>query len=325
MYEHKREKWIDVVRGFLIILVVLGHSISGPYYDLNSGIDYIYLFHMPAFFILSGYLYKDRDESIFKLLFKRAKRLLIPYISYLILINIPIIINNYIDTKDIANLYRNIIFTLLGGQFLNQYSGVLWFLTCLFFTEAFFIISNRLFKNDYLRIISVVFLYTLAHIEAWFFSGGKLPLALDISLITITYFAIGFYFKKLLINRKVAIISFIISIVTLFLIKIGYINFGLELWGHHYTNYILDLIIPASISLMIFNLCSYLEKSKILEELGKNTITIMCLHISLNRLIMSIFGNYGSTLFTLIGVFIPFILSKFIFRKNRILNSLFIG
>ena len=307
MYEHKREKWIDVVRGFLIILVVLGHSISGPYYDLNSGIDYIYLFHMPAFFILSGYLYKDRDESIFKLLFKRAKRLLIPYISYLILINIPIIINNYIDTKDIANLYRNIIFTLLGGQFLNQYSGVLWFLTCLFFTEAFFIISNRLFKNDYLRIISVVFLYTLAHIEAWFFSGGKLPLALDISLITITYVAIGFYFKKL------------------FLIKIGYINFGLELWGHHYTNYILDLIIPASISLMIFNLCSYLEKSKILEELGKNTITIMCLHISLNRLIMSIVGNYGSTLFTLIGGFIPFILSKFIFRKNKILNSLFIG
>lgn len=49
----KRENWIDWSKTILIWLMVLGHA------GLN-GIprDFVYAFHMPAFFIISGYLYK---------------------------------------------------------------------------------------------------------------------------------------------------------------------------------------------------------------------------------------------------------------------------
>ena len=325
MEELEREKWIDVSKGILIILVVIGHSIPGPYSDLNNIIDYIYLFNMPAFFIISGYLYKDKDEPIGKLILRKIKRLLIPYISYLLIINVPIIITSYIKTKDVNNLINNIKHMFLGGQYLNQYSGVLWFLTCLFFTEIFFIISSKFYKKTCIRIICIILFYTLAHIEAWFFRGERLPLALDISLITIMYFSIGFYLRKMLVQRKMFFIAIFISLTSLMLIKNGNITYGLELWGHSYTNYILDFIIPTSMSIVVFNISKHLENNKLLQELGKNSIVIMCLHISINGILSKVFNDYGVILFTIIGIIIPYNLSKYIFNKNKLLKKLFIG
>lgn len=43
-----RELWIDCARGIAILLVIVGHTISG----VLSGA--IYSFHMPLFFIFSG-------------------------------------------------------------------------------------------------------------------------------------------------------------------------------------------------------------------------------------------------------------------------------
>lgn len=49
----KRENWIDWSKALLIWLMVLGHAgLSGMPREL------VYAFHMPAFFIISGYLYK---------------------------------------------------------------------------------------------------------------------------------------------------------------------------------------------------------------------------------------------------------------------------
>ena len=52
----KREKWLDVVKGLAIILVVLGHCLN--HFDneiLHRMCEIIYLFHMPLFVLLSGY------------------------------------------------------------------------------------------------------------------------------------------------------------------------------------------------------------------------------------------------------------------------------
>lgn len=46
-----RVEWVDVAKGIGIILVVLGHNQSPDYI-----IKFIYSFHMPLFFFLSGYL-----------------------------------------------------------------------------------------------------------------------------------------------------------------------------------------------------------------------------------------------------------------------------
>lgn len=74
-----RNKKIDIFRGILIILVVIGHIGQGIIHDI------IFLFHMPLFFIISGFLL-DR-EHLMKIGYVRSKvkKMLIPYVIYLLI------------------------------------------------------------------------------------------------------------------------------------------------------------------------------------------------------------------------------------------------
>ena len=75
--EHKecnnRQLWVDICRGIGIILVVIGHC-HPPFEKL------IYGFHMPLFFILTGYLCKKRNSvDIWNSIRKDIKRYIVPY------------------------------------------------------------------------------------------------------------------------------------------------------------------------------------------------------------------------------------------------------
>lgn len=55
----KRINWVDALKGFGIILVAIGHS-GCPQLLLH----WIYIFHMPLFFMLSGLMFKDSEKSM---------------------------------------------------------------------------------------------------------------------------------------------------------------------------------------------------------------------------------------------------------------------
>ena len=59
----KRIKFLDVSKGLLIILMVIGHSGS----PVTS---YIYLFHMSAFVFISGYTFNQKYPLKGGLIFK---------------------------------------------------------------------------------------------------------------------------------------------------------------------------------------------------------------------------------------------------------------
>lgn len=61
----ERIAWVDTMKAFLIISVVIGHSTSPL-------VTYIYLFHMPAFFMLAGYTYRGDKMKIGAFLKKDA-------------------------------------------------------------------------------------------------------------------------------------------------------------------------------------------------------------------------------------------------------------
>lgn len=51
---NKRMEWIDVAKGLGLVLTILGHLLySGTWSTLNK---FIYSFHMPMYFILSGFV-----------------------------------------------------------------------------------------------------------------------------------------------------------------------------------------------------------------------------------------------------------------------------
>ena len=82
----KRTAYFDNAKAILIYLVVLGHLLSG-YLNQNHYLDTlylaIYLFHMPAFILISGHFSK-KIKSLGDIK-KISKTLLIPYIIFQIL------------------------------------------------------------------------------------------------------------------------------------------------------------------------------------------------------------------------------------------------
>lgn len=83
----QRISYIDSAKALLIALVVVGHILqyANPHYEILPYIlaqEFIYVFHMPAFFLLSGMLsdaetWKGRSFS--NLLKSRLRTLIIPY------------------------------------------------------------------------------------------------------------------------------------------------------------------------------------------------------------------------------------------------------
>lgn len=68
-----RISYIDVFRGFGILMMVMGHVGFGEIFQ-----HWIHAFHMPMFFFIAGYLYKSRPLKT--TLVKRIKGLLLPYL-----------------------------------------------------------------------------------------------------------------------------------------------------------------------------------------------------------------------------------------------------
>lgn len=66
--EKERVVWIDWAKALLIYFVVVGHA------GCKDNVQIIlYAFHMPAFFVISGYLYRPRQ------CLKTIKCLVIPH------------------------------------------------------------------------------------------------------------------------------------------------------------------------------------------------------------------------------------------------------
>lgn len=127
---------ISIAKGLLIILMVIGHS--GCPETLNH---WIYLFHMPAFFFISGYLFKIKNtDNLRHYTAKKIKTLWWPFVKYsiifLLLHNIFTALNFYTSTisphEILTTIPRILIMTdseqLLGGYwFLKQllYASIL--------------------------------------------------------------------------------------------------------------------------------------------------------------------------------------------------------
>lgn len=100
----ERIEYIDVAKGITILLVVVGHVESAPS-PLRS---LIYSFHMPLFFILSGFFFKKGD--VLGTIKKMVPSLVIPYFLVGSVMRICQIVVNYMegnpfDLMDILSLF----------------------------------------------------------------------------------------------------------------------------------------------------------------------------------------------------------------------------
>lgn len=138
-----RLQWADALKGILILLVVLGHSIQyvpGMDAESNHLWNMIYSFHMPAFMAVSGYLNSRpiRGGGIIdakSVIYRRLMQLLVPFFCWSI----------------IASLFTspNMLHGLLKKT-IDPNSGF-WFLWALFWISLIFILTDLISKKLHLK------------------------------------------------------------------------------------------------------------------------------------------------------------------------------
>ena len=132
--KQKRIKWIDSLKGFLMLLVVLGHILDGyinaetfSQYNEQLRIVYniIYSFHMPCFMAAVGYLfglaYSVKEENGNRIKIDRVKRQIINIAILYFIWSILLRITKMFFSSDVnsAIIYKDLF--LLGIKPFNPF------------------------------------------------------------------------------------------------------------------------------------------------------------------------------------------------------------
>lgn len=215
----KRIVEFDIVKAVSIVLIVFSHLTYTDQFQRN----FVSLFNVPIFFILSGYFF--RNKTFAEVFSKSVERYLIPaYIFLSIDILKDIVIDkNILFFTDSTYFLKTMLF--LGGSFKNY---PIWFLLTLF---CLIIIFNCL-RNDKLRFLLAVLLILFNNFFTVSFDGYFWPISV---LYGFPFFYVGYIMKKQTVTlwgEKSSII-FIMSFLYLLIITkfMGY-NSMIEQYFH---------------------------------------------------------------------------------------------
>ncbi len=331
MKNTKKDKYyieMNYLKGLAIIWVLIGHSFTdyqtGFINPVNKFIFYyMYSFHMPLFFLISGFLFTkqltDKWPEKVGTIRKKFIHLFIPYLVYSFLtLILKVAFSQYAFHEFTISEFYKIFLS-------SNPNGGLWFLYVLFFIT---VIASVLLNQKHLRtyILFIISLFT-------FSLSNYLPS--DVYFIArifqnLPYFILGIILnyhyakvqKTLQKNYLIGILTFGISCLLLNQMdfaKINYFMFLLAICGS-ITSYVLISFLP--------------PKSKIAQIL--NTISHYAMAIYLLSYFVSVpfklIASYLSfpyylTFFLNIGLscLIPMLIAKYIIRDNKLLNILLLG
>ena len=171
-----REEWIDRLKGILITLVVLGHAVGSAAITADESVRpffsgvyrVIYLFHMPAFFLLSGMLWKRPTGSFGAFVLRKMKRLLVPFWVFgCFSMIIYWLFAGQVAIQDASGYWLGTmrerhwwapLFALVTGSSYPGTDGfkcnsVLWFLPCLFVMHCLYWWVERLRIAGWIRLV----------------------------------------------------------------------------------------------------------------------------------------------------------------------------
>nr|MDH3175794.1 acyltransferase family protein [Bacillus pumilus] len=144
---NKRLEWVDAAKGIGILLVVMAHV---PIPDSLK--QFIYSFHMPLFFLLSGMMFRSSSLPALSFIQKKAKSLLLPYLYFSIITYVFwFTVTRFFAFKGQTDIDPFVPFT---GIFISNadearltHNLTIWFLTTLFLVEMIFFFMHRLTKG----------------------------------------------------------------------------------------------------------------------------------------------------------------------------------
>lgn len=303
-----RESWIDSWKGMLIFLVVLGHVIGGIRYYVGESAfavldhiyTFIYLFHMPAFFLLAGVLSSlkfkvqglgSEDSQTRSFVLQKFRRLMVPYFVWGFgSAAVFVAASGFADVlfKGVTNgpyaglclegtWWQPFVSILHAGGWPEGRgficNGVLWFLPCMF---CVLLTQSLRFKVQGLKFLSVVLCFVFAgvvNLQGW----RNWPWCIDRVPYYLGFFLVGRSLSARMLTVRWWWIAMGWGIYGALAWRYPNLNYGGRSWGW-YGIAVAMALAGSVLSMGTAQMIGRVDGWKGLERLGVTSLGVMLCH-----------------------------------------------
>ena len=322
MQNKGRLYYIDNLKAFLIILVVVGHCIQNflPGYESNPLYNFIYSFHMPLFIFVSGYV-SYKEHITWNSVGKRFKQLMIPFFAWAAV--------KTLIMRDI-NVFPYIMIHPDNG---------LWFLHTLFFVSLIMMICEAIAEKMHIRryIVVIVVGFVLLGIR---YVLGFTEYGFQSIVYYFMFYVTGFYARRTGIFCHIpSSVAIVLSLVIVAIAPFYNVR-GLASFMHAGTPTIVNTAFRFLVAVIaitgiftLFTRFAY-DSNRIGSYLGTRTLGIYAIHPSLLGLYVVCFGKVsyvtseyakGIVCVSVICVLAITLVVYELFSKNKYISYLFLG
>lgn len=230
----ERIAWIDMAKGYGTLLVIYAHL------GRDSLWTWMYSFHLPLFFFLSGYVFNGQ-RKLGEFVLKKCKAILVPYFC----LGIPMVMFELLKYIYVGDFSGQAVIQLVKDFLLQRRLWTLWYIACLFCLNLLFYVLLRVCKEEWMVAVvtSVLPMIGLCYYK---YGGMPLPWNADVCAMALPFFYIGYVCKKYgkwleecLEKRRVWLASFFILAVANILcwrLSLDETGLGLEMFDSNYGN-----------------------------------------------------------------------------------------
>lgn len=272
--ENKRDLSMDIAKGIGILCVILGHN----------GLEQVGTFHMPLFFILSGYFLSSK-LSMKDFAAKKARQLLLPY-AFGVLLTVFCAVIKDIVWHNPEDILPDIKMWLIAGLYGKGTKsdilfegvhkiGVYWFLLALFIGS---IIVRKFYDSQYMLAILTLIAYVGYATRQIIF----LPLSIQNGMVAAFFLGIGAYARRTKLLHKKCDISILLGMIGLWIFAL-YNKIYMSFANLSFPYGLLNVIIALAASYLVIRFSQLISTrggycQKILLFYGQNTLIILCFH-----------------------------------------------
>lgn len=315
----KRIGYFDIAKGFAMLSIIISHSVGADLVvntDSNLLISFLFSFHVPIFFVISGYFYKNNPGNVKKY----TIRLIKPYVfTCCCMVVIDILHQCYMHIFffnsnflwDILSVFseREMKAFFGGGErakFFGVISfeaiGAIWFFLALIWSVVFFAQIEKVnkikkLKQPWTNAVELFLVLMLFGLGLIICSFTGLPFSILPGMVSEIFFFVGFkykeirneydFIKKYFAKKWFRIVIFMIS-VAVWTVDIIYCykNGIMSLSRSFFSNVFINVSGAFAAAYVIITIFKYMEKHNIFKHLltffkfiGQNTVVVLCFHL----------------------------------------------
>ncbi len=298
----ERNQALDILKGFAIILVVIGHIGS----DWPWLIKWIYSFHIPLFFSISGFIEaskydSNKDIGIKRYIIHKSKSMLWTYMIWAAIYSVANALV-CINSGDWNLLFRTLFSRGFGIVIADNAIGTIWFLLVLYETEVVSFVLKKL-ENGWITFFIILVGLILYMIG----TRVVLPYLLQLLWIGLLFYQFGDLLCRYQVIHRIlewtkskfrytisrygiwGVMFSLFSIVSLYNDKIDIIN-------SEFGNAPLTIVSACGEILCCFVLCTLASNIKAMrpvKALGQETLIIMTTHFYINEICYVVLRQFG--------------------------------